>query len=188
MLEKLTKSINDTKEKLNPRKKFAFSSKTSAQTTQNTRETKIVSELESKDNTSTSKNNTNDSDLVINNKSNEKVILSENENPGKNNLIIENIENSEVQILLNFKACYIKNVNNSRIYLGSINGGAHINDCHNCKFYLATHQLRIHKTVNSLFSIVVSSNPIIEDCNNLVFSPLNIAYSQLDENLNVSNK
>jgi len=88
--------------------------------------------------------------------------------------------------LLNFKACYVKNVNNSRIYLGSINGGAHINDCQNCKFYLTTHQLRIHKTSNSLFSIIVSSNPIIEDCNNLLFSPLNITYSKLDENLKVN--
>ena len=130
-------------------------------------------------------NKTNECDLLLKNKSNEKLILRENEFIGKNNLIIENIENCEIYILFNFKACYIKNITSSKIYLGSINGGTHINDCKNCKFYLATHQLRIHKTLQTQFSIIVSSNPIIEDCSNLLFSPLNITYNKLDQNLTV---
>ena len=132
-------------------------------------------------------NNTNESDLVIKNKLNETLILNESEFIGKNNLIIENVESSQIYILFNFKACYIKNFTNSKIFLGSINGGTHINDSNNSKFYLATHQLRIHKTHNTLFSIIVSSNPIIEDCSNLLFSPQNINYGKLNQNLIVKN-
>jgi len=127
--------------------------------------------------------NVNENDLLLKNKSNEKIVLNDDDFKGKNNLIIENIDRCEIYILFNFKACYIKNMNDTKIYLGSINGGTHVNDCNNCQFNLATHQLRIHKTHNSLFSVVVSSNPIIEDCTSLMFSPLRITYKTLDQNL-----
>jgi len=113
---------------------------------------------------------------------NEKIIVFETESSGKHNLIIENLENCEVYVLFNFKACYIKNLKKCKVYIGSINGGAHINDCDDCSIYIATHQLRIHKTHNSCFSIISSSNPIIEDCSKLTFSPLNINYKE-KENL-----
>jgi len=195
ILEKITKSYNDIKEKLNPRKKFAFSSKTP--NTQNLTNFKreIVSvslptnaeeqneKHSNEDFSKTMNSNMNENDLLLKNKSNEKIVLKESEFKGRNNIIIENIEKCEIYILFNFKACYIKNMTDTKIYLGSINGGTHINDCNNCQFYLATHQLRIHKTHNSQFSIIVSSNPIIEDCSGLLFSPLGIGYQKLEQNL-----
>jgi len=194
ILEKTAKYYNEIKEKLNPRKKFAFSSKTSHHNNTNfkreivnvtvTKEQKIEeTEKHSEEEIIKTVSNTNENDLLLKNKSNEKIILKQEEFKGKNNLIIENIQNCEIYVLFNFKACYIKNLNNSKIYLGSINGGTHINDSNNCQFYLATHQLRIHKTHQTLFSIIVSSNPIIEDCTNLIFSSLNVTYKDLDQNL-----
>ena len=53
---------------------------------------------------------------------------------------------------------------------------------------LITHQLRIHKTFQTLFSILVSSNPIIEDCSDLMFSSLKINYKNYSNNLTVNIK
>jgi len=195
ILEKTTKYHNDLKEKLNPRKKFVFSLKSSQQQTNNfkreivnvtfPKESSTEEQIEKNNNEDISKtiNSTNENDLVVKNKTKEKIILREAEFKGKNNLILENIQDCEIYILFNFKACYVKNLTDTKIFLGSINGGTHINDCTNCSFYLATHQLRIHRTHHTTFSIIVSSNPIIEDCSNLVFSPLNVKYNDLDQNL-----
>jgi len=76
------------------------------------------------------------------------------------------------------KLATLKNLKKCNVYIGSINGGAHITECDNCNIYIATHQLRIHKAHNSCFSIISSSNPIIEDCTKLIFSPLNINFKE----------
>ena len=116
----------------------------------------------------------------------EKLILKKEEIGDKNNLIIENISNCEIYILHNFKACYLKDISHSKIFIGSVSGGTHITNCSSSFIYLASHQLRIHQTTNTAFFIISNSNPIIENCSELIFSPLNITYPTLEENLEVN--
>ena len=59
-------------------------------------------------------------------------------------------------------------------------------DCYNCVFYLVTHQLRIHKTIDTTFNIISASSPIIEDCSGLKFKQLMDDYDKLEEILNLS--
>ena len=65
--------------------------------------------------------------------------------------------------------------------LGCISGGSHLTSCVNCSFFLATHQLRIHKTYDTTFCIISASSPIIEDCSGLKFKQLEDGVS--DDNL-----
>lgn len=185
-MDNLTKKYNDYKEKITPKKKFAFSNKNAAKSSS---ENAIINE----DTTSTKneinfiENTKNKEEIVISNKSNEKIIFTLEDLKDRNSLFLENLNNCEVYILFNFKALYAKEIKGCKLFIGSISGGSHITDCTDSSIYLITHQLRIHKTHNTIFSIIVSSNPIIEDCNRLTFSNLKIKYRDLEHNLAVNN-
>lgn len=192
MIDNLTESYEEKKEKLNPKKKFAFSSKggnkssnvklhssginTNAHTSININKTVLSSnQIDEK------------AEFILKDKSDlNNFVITKEEVTDKNNLILENISNSEIYILHNLKACYIKNIKDCKIFIGSVSGGTHITNCVNSSIYLATHQLRIHQTAKTAFYIIATSNPIIEDCASLTFSPLNISYSTFSENLAVS--
>ncbi len=126
-------------------------------------------------------------EIVIVNKSNEKIIFTLDDIKERNSLFLENLNNCEVYILFNLKALYVKEIKCCKLFIGSISGGSHITDCNDSSIYLITHQLRIHKTHNTNFSVIVSSNPIIEDCNALIFSNLKIKYRDFEKNLAVNN-
>lgn len=174
----MTKKSNDLKSKINPKKKFAFTNQKINKTSEIKEVTSTITDLNS--------NQIQQDDLYLNNKTNEKIIFSEEIVKDKNSLFIENLSNCEVYILYNFKALYLKNITKCKIFIGSISGGSHITDCKDSEFYLITHQLRIHKTYQTLFSIIVGSNPIIESCSDLIFSCLKICYKNYSNNLNVN--
>ena len=73
------------------------------------------------------------------------------------------------------------NVRDCEIYCGPIDGSVFVNDCTNCRFVLASRQLRIHDTINCVFEVQTNSGPIIEDCDHLRFGPYpQISYNQSD--------
>ena len=180
--EELNK-VNKLKNTLFPKKKFSFSSK-------------IKGKKKEENNTSPNNNDNNilpsnneenkidnETDLIIKDKKDEKIKIREEDILNKNNIIIENIFNCQIYILFNFKACYIKNIKNSQIFIGSVSGGSHITSSHNCQIYIITHQLRIHETFNSQFYVLINSNPIIENSKDNIFYPLKIKYFNFNDNV-----
>lgn len=129
----------------------------------------------------------NSEDYTIKDLKDQKIHVSSEKVLGKNNLIIENISNCDLFLLHSFKACYLKNISNCKIYVGGVAGGTHITNLTDSFVYLATHQLRIHTTHNSTFSVIVMSNPIIEDCSKLVFKDLNLKFKDKEEIYEVNN-
>eukprot|EP00939_MAST-03C_sp_MAST-3C-sp1_P001318 g1318.t1 len=61
------------------------------------------------------------------------------------------------------KACHV--------YCGPIDGSVFIDRCQDCKFVLASRQVRIHSTTSCTFEVRTNSGPIIEDCTKLLFGP-----------------
>lgn len=186
LLEEVADSSNKLKEKINPRKKFAF---TANKKTNSEVVSRIAEDTENNFNSRTKTNvqlETNSNDFIVKDKHDlNRLVISKEEVNEKNNLIIENISNSEIVILHSFKACYMKNVSASVIYIGSVGGGTHITNCKDSCLYLSTHQLRIHQTYRTKFNIIANSNPIIEDCSELKFYPLKLNYLTYEENLEV---
>ena len=182
LIEDLNKNLESKKEKLNPKKKFVFSNKSTV-----IKDSVIQSDIiQSISEISPTNFKNENNEFILCEKSDlEKLIISKDEIGEKNNLIIDNIKNCEIYILHSFKALYIKNVCNCKIFIGSVAGGSHITNCTDSKLYLATHQLRIHHTYNTNFFIISNSNPIIEDSSELIFSPLNISYKNFFQNLDV---
>ena len=57
------------------------------------------------------------------------------------------------------------------VVCGPVRGSVFVEQCSDCVFVLCAAQLRIHNCERSEFRIVVQSDPVIEDCSSLVFSP-----------------
>lgn len=179
--EEELEKVNTLRNKLFPKKKFAFSRANKKQN-----ENKEKKEEEQKQENKKEINEISETDLVIKNVNDLKKRYTNEEIKGKNNIIIENINGCEIYLLYDFKACYINNCSKCSIFLGSISGGTHITDCEESKIYLMTHQLRIHKTSKSHFYVLINSNPIIENSKDNVFHPLKIKYEDYSKNLQLS--
>ena len=174
--------VNNLKNKLFPKKKFAFS-KANKKLNENKQEKK--EEKENKEQKNEIKESS-ETDLIIRDVKDLNKKYNKEELIGKNNIIMENIYNSTIYILYDFKACYINNIHNSNIYIGCVCGATHITSCNYSKIYINTHQLRIHKTTKSNFYVLINSNPIIEHSTENAFHPLKIKYEGYEDNLKIS--
>ncbi|KAL0230652.1 hypothetical protein PCE1_004209 [Barthelona sp. PCE] len=102
--------------------------------------------------------------------------------------IVQFTEDNEDVALQNLKDCtiilpsaytflWVEGLENCHIYSGPVSGALHITNVRNSEVHMACHQLRIHKTFNTHFYVFVGSNPIIEHCNGLKFSPYVMEYA-----------
>ena len=67
------------------------------------------------------------------------VRKTEQEYEGKENVIIENLENCEVYLPFLIKSLYIKNITDCKIFVGSVSGASFINTAKNCEIHLCSH-------------------------------------------------
>jgi hypothetical protein len=184
--------VNKLRNKLFPKKKFAFSKANKKQVEANKDKIKKEMEKEKEEEQKTDElvkkelKETLETDLVIKDLKGCNKKYTKEELKGKNNILMENISKCDIYLLFDFKACYINNCSNCNIYLGSISGGTHITNCTESKIYLMTHQLRIHQTTKTHFYVLINSNPIIEHSKENVFHPLKIKYDEFENNLKIS--
>ena len=97
------------------------------------------------------------------------VVKTASDYEGKENVIIENVADSQIVIPFSIKCLYIKNIKNTRIYVGSVSGASFVNEATDCQLHLQSHQIRIHNSTKVHFYLTARSNPIIEHCNELSF-------------------
>lgn len=178
--EELLEKATQLKSRLFPKKKFAFSQ---ANSNTNANASVLTQPKQSEKEEVKGSNTSDQTDLIIKNKENERIVLSLDEIKGKNNVIIENVKKCEIILLTNFKACYMKNIEESKIIIGSVSGGSHLTQCQQSQIFLATHQLRIHQTTSTSFYVMINSNPIIEHSTNNCFYPLKIKYDLYEKNI-----
>jgi hypothetical protein len=62
------------------------------------------------------------------------------------------------------------------LYFAPTCGSIHLENCKNCTFIMASHQVRIHHTEASTFILFAAQRPIIEFCSQLLFSDRYIDY------------
>lgn len=181
-------AIVNLKELAAPKKKFKFKSKGASHSRQNEVKSTVVTEekrinIYSKD------------DLIISAEKGKVLIVSDEELIDKKNLLLENIEDSEIIILGSFKSLFAKGISRSSVFVGAVSGGSHLTSILNSQIYVSTHQLRIHDSFDTQFSVLVNSNPIIEKSSRLNFASIFACVSYdsmkllhqnagLDENIN----
>ncbi|KAL0231712.1 hypothetical protein GEMRC1_011116 [Eukaryota sp. GEM-RC1] len=74
-------------------------------------------------------------------------------------LVLENLSNCTIEVSSSLASLRVSNLSNCVLCIGPVQGSSHITDCTSCKFTLATHQLRIHKTIDSSFYCFLSFKP-----------------------------
>ena len=90
---------------------------------------------------------------------------------GKENVIIENLTNCTVMLPFSIKCIYMKNITQTKIYVGSVSGASFVDKATDCFIHVQSHQIRIHNSKNVQFYLTARSNPIIEHCTEMKFGP-----------------
>jgi hypothetical protein len=71
------------------------------------------------------------------------------------------------------------NLKGCTVFCGPVAGSCFFENCHDCRFYIASRQVRIHDSTRSDFYLHVLSRPIIEHCSELRFAPYLLSYPAL---------
>lgn len=179
ILVSLQSKIQEKRDELLPKKKFAFKSNKKSEKKSNVTDGGKMNE--------SVKDSKSEDDLVIElaackfvGASNETFQKSGNEINQKD---IALAALTDCTVILNGAplAIHINKLKNCRVFCGPVPGSIFIRECTNCTFVLACQQLRIHSTVNSHFYIHVTSKAIVEDCSSVKFAPYNWKYDDLEE-------
>ena len=64
------------------------------------------------------------------------IIKTASEYEGKENVIVENLTDCVVILPFSIKCIYMKNLVNTRIYVGSVSGASFVNEATDCKIHL----------------------------------------------------
>lgn len=98
-------------------------------------------------------------------------------------VVLTNLEDCVVFLGDTMSALRVTNVKRCHVYGGPVAGSLLLEGCEDCVFWLASRQIRLHHAERCTFHLRVMSNPIIEDCSGLIFSPYNLMYEGLTDML-----
>lgn len=100
------------------------------------------------------------------------ICVKKEEYEGKENVDIQNIEDTTIDVPFPVKVVFMKNVKNCTLNFAAITASAHINNVEGSTLQMASHQIRIHHTTDTKFYLLARSNPIIEHSKGLGFGDL----------------
>ncbi|XP_045601319.2 tubulin-specific chaperone C [Procambarus clarkii] len=96
-------------------------------------------------------------------------------------LNLQNLQNCKVIALGNPSTLQVASLKNCTVVVGPTSRSVFVKDCINCKFVIASQQVRIHNTQDTQFYLHVTGAAIIENCQNVQFAPYNLNYSELKD-------
>ncbi|XP_005093429.1 tubulin-specific chaperone C [Aplysia californica] len=179
VLMSLQGKIQEKRDEMLPKKKFAFKSNRKTE-----KKAAVPCAVRSEE---TIKDSKSEDDLVIEHAAckfigafNE-TLRKEADEINKKDVALAGLTECTVLLCGAPSAIHINKLKNCKIFCGPVPGSIFIRECSNCTFVLACQQLRIHSTTESHFYIHVTSKAIIEDCNTVKFAPYNWSYEQLDK-------
>ncbi|KAH3845218.1 tubulin-specific chaperone C-like [Dreissena polymorpha] len=175
-LSKLQALIQEKRDALLPKKKFAFKSKKKGTQQQKTEESKN-SDIPSVDMVELA-------DCKFTDKENETLIMDSSIN--MKDVALANLKSCTVKLFGAPSAIHVNKLVNCTILSGPVSGSIFIRECTNCVFAVPCQQLRIHSTTETKFFIHVTSRAIIEDCSKVSFGPYNWTYPNIIDHYKVS--
>jgi hypothetical protein len=95
--------------------------------------------------------------------------------------VLDTVKNCSVYILDRTAQITADEVNDSKLYIGPVEGSIFLRDCHNCTISVICRQFRLKKCTNLTISVHSASDPSIELCSDLRFAPFNFKYPTLDQ-------
>ncbi|XP_052768881.1 tubulin-specific chaperone C-like [Mya arenaria] len=176
LLTKLQTLIQEKRDVLLPKKKFAFKAKKKGTQPDKVSEPKVV-DTSAFDAVKLAECKLTDQ---------EGKHLSMDKAINQKDVALANLRSCTVKLNGAASAVHINKLENCTILCGPVSGSIFIRECVNCVFVVACQQLRIHSTTDSQFYIHVTSRAIIEDCSSVRFGPYNWSYPCIDEHYNIS--
>lgn len=122
------------------------------------------------------------SSVDLRDKKNETFFFSEVEVRGCE-LSLQNLQNCCVYVHGTLSATYIFKLINCRIFMGPVEGAAHIEGVENSCLVIAAHQIRIHSSKSTDFYLRVRSQPIVEKTTAVRFAPYSFRYDEIEKDL-----
>eukprot|EP01104_Vermistella_antarctica_P001245 TRINITY_DN11306_c0_g1_i1.p1 TRINITY_DN11306_c0_g1~~TRINITY_DN11306_c0_g1_i1.p1 ORF type:complete len:448 (+),score=83.24 TRINITY_DN11306_c0_g1_i1:194-1537(+) len=107
--------------------------------------------------------------------------------PPMSDRVISHMEDAVVCICQPSSSVHMHHMRRCLVILGPVMGSVLMDDCENCVFMIATHQIRIHSSKHCDFYLRMKSRPIIEECSSLRFAPLMLQYPSYERQLEDSN-
>ena len=133
-LRTFQETFTEQKEAAMPKKKFAFvrkARKAAAPATQPPAATAQSAEPSAAVDVLSSGNH-----LLIKNISGERVTRTAAEYEGKENVIVENLADCVVLLPFSLKCIYMKNLQRTKVYVGSVSGASFVNEATDCLIHL----------------------------------------------------
>ena len=177
-LANLSTQIQEKRDQLLPKKKFAFSSKK--------KESKATKDKPEKSET---KENDEPEDIKL---ADCKLVdlkgktLEMTDDINQKDVALARLDSCTIKLYGSPSAIHINKLTNCKIFSGPVSGSIFIRECTNCVFVVPCQQLRIHTTKQTTFYIHVTSRAIIEDCKAVDFGPYNWTYPKIDEHYKLS--
>lgn len=184
-LEKLNRLAQEKRDFLFPKKKFGFKSKLNMVSLESAIESAVNKASKTQTNNMEILNFNIESSCTLKDIENQTIVKSEFEINGKDIAIIS-VKNCCIQLYGNPSVLHISDLENTVVLCGPITGSAFMTNCKNSKLIIACHQLRIHETKNTEFYINVVSRAIIENCQNVSFSPYAWSYQNIEKHFEMS--
>lgn len=170
-LTKLHIKIQEKRDELLPKKKFAFKSKKKGNTTELPVEQPTIGIVDFE--------NVALADCKLADLKDQKLEMGNEIN--LKDVALANLESCIVKLHGTPSAIHINKLNNCVILSGPVSGSVFIRECQSCTFVVACQQLRIHTTTDTKFYIHVTSKAIIEDSSRVEFAPYNWTYPEIEK-------
>lgn len=151
-----------------PRRRFAFNKKVQQPPPAST---SAAPRIAINNNQNTLKEVSSSSTIDISNSSPGTTIIKSSTDIQNKDVSLRNLQKCTIHLQGSLSALFIHNISDCIICVGPVCGATFIEDASNCRFYLASRQVRIHTTTNSQIYLRTLSNPIIEHSNGLGFGP-----------------
>ena len=177
-MTKLLNAINEKRDELLPKKKFAFKArkKGEGQTVQQTKKISVDDVDSAKSvNVITSSNA-----CGFSNRASELLSLPADEMHMKD-VSLSNLSSCTIKLPGSPSALHISNLSNCRVFCGPIPGSVFADKCVDSTLVLACQQLRVHNTKDTKFYLHVTSRAIIEDTTRVFYAPYNWLYDGLEQ-------
>lgn len=175
ILSKLSTKIQEKRDELLPKKKFAFKSKKKG--TGLDKDIDPKKEVKQPDVIDLA-------DCKFTDKKNETLTMDSSIN--SKDVALARLDSCTVKLYGAPSAIHINDLKNCTVLSGPVSGSIFIRECKNCEFVVPCQQLRIHTTTGTKFYIHVTSRAIIEDCSAVSFGPYNWTYPDIDAHYELS--
>ncbi|XP_033624599.1 tubulin-specific chaperone C-like [Asterias rubens] len=183
-VEKLFAAIDEKRDELIPKKKFAFKGR--QKKSNKPKEVKPTVAVEEVDGPL----NNIQSDLLkfqcgVFDQANAVFELQSQEVKSKD-VGLTNLSSCTVKLYGSPNAIHMNNLINCTVFSGPVPGSVFVDNCQGCTLVVSCQQLRVHHTTATKFYLHVTSRAIIEDTTDVGFAPYNWTYPEQDADFKTS--